>query len=28
VLVTSVLLLFRFGTLLARNGMDRSIVPK
>jgi len=28
VLVTSVLLFFRFGTLLARNGMDRSIVPK
>ena len=28
VLVTSVLLLFRFSTLLARNGIDRSIAQK
>jgi len=28
VLVTSVLLFFRFGTLLARNGMDRSLARK
>src|ERR1700687_267458 len=28
VLVTSVLLFFRFGTLLARNGMDRPLARK